>query len=88
MFRLHDATSRQLRRRSAILRAVAIVILAAGMILFIGECTSLFFGVQLSAALLPLTIVGFGVPASLAWLRSRDYALWAGEEAEREHQAQ
>jgi len=86
-FRLHEATSRQLRRRSSIFCITAIVLLTVGGLLFIGEYASLFFGVKLGDYVQFFTMMGFVVPGSLFWIKSRDYALWAKEEAEREHQA-
>lgn len=76
--------SHQIRRRWLLYRTLALICFGLGGVLVVVEVVLIVAGERLSSAALALTVMVFGVPGLVLWVKSKDHALFWREEVERE----
>jgi hypothetical protein len=76
--------SHQIRRRWLLYRTLAFICFGLGGIFIVVEVVLLVTGERLNSAALAWSILVFGVPGLVLWVKSKDHALFWREEVERE----
>lgn len=76
--------SHQIRRRWLLYRTLAFTCFGLGGVLVVVEVVLMVAGVRVNSTALALSIMVFGVPGSVLWVKARDHALFWREEVERE----